>query len=92
MNDKGHNEMSCGNGIKIQIQWIEQDVKNRTHGEMVSTIAHSVNRIHASYLSLLSKAMRNCFFYAITSYAEFRISVITNQRKYTEINPIYEPT
>ena len=38
------------------------------------------------------KAMRNCFFYAITSYAEFRISVITNQRKYTEINPIYEPT
>ena len=39
-----------------------------------------------------SKAMRNCFFYAITSYAEFRISVITNQRKYTEINPISEPT
>ena len=36
--------------------------------------------------------MRNCFFYPITSYAEFRISVIPNQRNYTEINSISEPT
>ena len=39
-----------------------------------------------------SKAMRNCFFYAITSYTEFRISVIPNQRNYTEITRISEPT
>ena len=48
--------------------------------------------VHFFNSKVKTKAMRNCFFYAITSYAEFRISVITNQRKYTEKNPIYEPT
>ena len=38
--------------------------------------------------------VRQCVtvFYAITSYAEFRISVIPNQRNYTEITQISKPT
>ena len=34
--------------------------------------------------------MRNRFFYTITSYAEFRISVIPNQRNDTELLNVTE--